>query len=670
MRNAVSFRRLDIQGLRAIAILMVVAFHAGLPIPGGFVGVDVFFVISGYVITGMLQREQASGSRIRLRRFFARRYKRLTPALALVVSVTMLLAIALLSPLGAQQVAAKTGIGAMLLAANVVIARTTGGYFDAPADLNPLLNTWSLSVEEQFDLVFPLILAVAWWASRRRYLAASPVIVVSTIAVISFVVTLATSGGGSMNSLPITFDWLPSEAVGFYGPVSRAWEFAVGAILVLLRTRDPRQSTATFSAVLGLAMIIGSMWLISELTPGPGARNLLPVFGTALLLYAGATTNPVSKALACRPLTSLGNVSYSWYLWHWPLIVFALLLFPSYPWAAPIAAMISIAPAVLSFRFLEEPIRTAVLVGKKRWILLITLTSGVSITFAALVLVLCSVGYGTATENAQRSMRLHAVDVAGCAPAEPYIDIPWSSCRWNESARGERIYLLGDSNAGHFSEAVISAGDRLGRPVTILAAPTCPFMDLRSYGPVEPDTCSGYVARAVDYLRTQPPSTIIIGSSSLPSMPLEIAGDDSGTEAWARASAQYISAVLQDTVEVLQSAGHTVVLTQVAIQFANDPHVFDVYKCTVWTLNMDQCDQTMSRKFADQRQKLMIDAYSQAAQSTSAKLIDVRDELCPLEACTTSLDGVFRYRDSTHISVDQSSWLAPLFENALKPETS
>ena len=155
-------RRTDIQGLRAVAVLMVVAFHAGLPFPGGFVGVDVFFVISGFVITGMVLRERRATGRIRFGQFYLRRFKRLTPALALVVAVTVTASAAVLSPLGTQQTAAKTGIGAMLLAANVVIARTTGGYFDADAATNPLLHTWTLSVEEQFYLAFPALIALGW----------------------------------------------------------------------------------------------------------------------------------------------------------------------------------------------------------------------------------------------------------------------------------------------------------------------------------------------------------------------------------------------------------------------------------------------------------------------------------------------------------------------------
>jgi peptidoglycan/LPS O-acetylase OafA/YrhL len=142
--------RPDIQGLRAIAVVAVIAYHADLPVPGGFTGVDVFFVISGFVIAGMLQRQWRTRGSVSLREFYWRRFARLTPALALLVSVTVLLAALLLSPLGAQQTTSYTAMGAMLLVANIVITQTTGDYFDAPAATNPLLHTWSLSVEEQF----------------------------------------------------------------------------------------------------------------------------------------------------------------------------------------------------------------------------------------------------------------------------------------------------------------------------------------------------------------------------------------------------------------------------------------------------------------------------------------------------------------------------------------
>jgi peptidoglycan/LPS O-acetylase OafA/YrhL len=161
--------RYDIQGMRGIAVLLVVLYHAGLPLPGGFVGVDIFFVISGFVITGLLVRELSHTGTNSFRVFYARRIRRLLPALALVVLITLLLSFALGSPFDRQQeVTALTGMGAMLMAANAVIFFNSGNYFATPPTNNPLLNTWSLSVEEQFYLVFPLLLLALWALVRRN----------------------------------------------------------------------------------------------------------------------------------------------------------------------------------------------------------------------------------------------------------------------------------------------------------------------------------------------------------------------------------------------------------------------------------------------------------------------------------------------------------------------
>ncbi len=262
---------------------MVVAFHAGLPTPGGFVGVDVFFVISGFVITAMLMREWAAQGRIRLGQFYVRRFKRLTPALALMLSATMVIGFFVLSPLGTQQDASRTAIGAMLLAANLVIAKLTGDYFDLEADSNALLNTWSLSVEEQFYLLFPTLLLVGWLLTRRarRTSHIGPVIVVTTVGVVSFALAML----GASGYVPPVEGWL----IGFYSPFTRAWEFAVGALLALAGERARITSRAEAEAVgaLGVAMLAASLLLINGATTFPGPATLLPVVGTLLLLLAG-----------------------------------------------------------------------------------------------------------------------------------------------------------------------------------------------------------------------------------------------------------------------------------------------------------------------------------------------------------------------------------------------
>jgi peptidoglycan/LPS O-acetylase OafA/YrhL len=343
-------------------VLAVVAFHAGLHVPGGFVGVDVFFVISGFVITSMLQREWETTGRIRFGAFYLRRFKRLTPALAVVVAVTAIVSALVLSPLGAQQTVAETGVGAMFLVANGVIAGNTGGYFDAPAAANPLLHTWTLSVEEQFYLVFPALLALGWYlapASWRRRLA--PGMTVGVVAAVSFGLALL----GSTASWPL----------GFYGPLTRAWEFALGALLALTATKVvPRSRSVTLSVGLGgVGLLAASLWLISDKTPFPGAWTLLPVVATLLLIWIGTATdaNVVTRVLGVRPLVKVGDWSYSIYLCHWPFIVFAVLLWPNVPHVRLLAAGLAFAPALASYVWVERPLRALQALTWRRLALLV-----------------------------------------------------------------------------------------------------------------------------------------------------------------------------------------------------------------------------------------------------------------------------------------------------------
>ncbi len=356
VRTAREPRRADIQGLRALAVIVVLIFHAGLPLPGGFVGVDIFFVLSGFVITKVLLREWNETGRIRFGSFYLRRFRRLTPALALMVTCTVAFSVLVLSPLGPLQTTAKTGLGAMLLSANAVIANLTGQYFDAPAESNPLLHTWSLAVEEQFYLLFPAILAMGWAAGRRmRNPKIFPLLLVTGIAIASFLLSMT----GSTSSEPENLSWL----LGFYSPLTRAWEFAAGALLVLGAVVIPQhlksaKHLGSLLGITGLGMVAASLWLISGSTPFPGVWTLLPVIGTVLLLVAGtASTNPVSQALSWTPMVKIGDWSYSIYLWHWPFIVFAVAIWPKSAIAAVVAAVASFVPAMISYLFLEKPIR-------------------------------------------------------------------------------------------------------------------------------------------------------------------------------------------------------------------------------------------------------------------------------------------------------------------------
>lgn len=241
----------------------------------------------------------------------------------------------------------------MLLGANLVIARISGGYFDLDAESNALLNTWSLSVEEQFYLVFPALLMLGFAIARRvRYARWVPGSLVLGVGAVSFFAALLEASGYV----------LPRESwlLGFYSPVTRAWEFAAGALLALYAPRIfvlSRRCAGAF-AVAGVALLAVSPFVIDDTTTLPGPLTLLPVLGTMSLLLAGADpANRIGRLLSTPALVRVGDWSYSIYLWHWPLIAIATLRWPNTRWVAPAAAVVSILPAIASYRWVEAPIR-------------------------------------------------------------------------------------------------------------------------------------------------------------------------------------------------------------------------------------------------------------------------------------------------------------------------
>jgi peptidoglycan/LPS O-acetylase OafA/YrhL len=673
-------RRPDIQGLRAVAVLMVVAFHAGLPVPGGFVGVDVFFVISGFVITGMLLREQQAMGRIRFGQFYLRRFKRLIPALALMVAVTMIISVAVLSPLGTQQTAAKTGIGAMLLVANAVIARTTGGYFDADASTNPLLHTWTLSVEEQFYLAFPALIALGWYiASRRRTLRFTPHVFVGSIAVVSF--GLASFGLAVLSSsTQLLGSYGPKiEAVlGFYSPATRSWEFALGVLLALVAPRLmilSRRITLALGFV-GISMLTASLWLISGTTPFPSAWTFIPVIGTLLVLAAGTgATNPVTRALAVDPMVKIGDWSYSIYLWHWPFIVFAGALWPDSRTALLIAAAVSFIPALASYRWLEKPIRN--LQGLRGWrvVRVVSITLFVPLFVSASTYLAANRGYWSPGIRAMQDAVLQplAMGSSECSAAPNLVStVPMDSCVLNANAAGKPIYVVGDSTAWHLSDAAFGASRLLGRPLSMITLKGCPFKDVFIQSPNLPsyrnqEGCRQRYESAMRWLGEQPPGTVVI--SDLNDWYRKKSDTAVGRQSDALTTSpagrtQVLDDGLTSTIVTLKHAGHSVLLVQAAPDFEY-PVKFDPLRCTWSELRADTCIARMPRSVADSIQQVERSSLQKIATQTGAGLFDPRDFFCSSDECTTQGHGVDLYRDAFHFSASASRMLAPSLAGAL-----
>jgi peptidoglycan/LPS O-acetylase OafA/YrhL len=318
--------RADIDGLRAVAVVLVVAFHAfPTVVTGGFVGVDVFFVISGYLITGLILSDLRA-SKFSFARFYARRARRILPALAVVLAAVLVLGWRRLLPAPYQSLGLHA-FASTLFFPNLM-SWSEVGYFDVAADKKPLLHLWSLGVEEQFYLVWPAVLLILSW--RWRWLTVG----LSVIVAGSFIYSFYATGH--------------QPAAAFYSPLSRLWELGVGGILASTNWQVKNRS---FLSVLGVILIVGSAIALQKTSPFPGALALFPVAGAALVIISG------SPLLGHKWPVSIGLISYPLYLWHWPLLSFAAMAGPT-SWlvrAAIVAA--SFILAVLTAVLIERPVR-------------------------------------------------------------------------------------------------------------------------------------------------------------------------------------------------------------------------------------------------------------------------------------------------------------------------
>lgn len=330
--------RSDIDGLRAVAIIPVLLFHAGVPgFSGGFVGVDVFFVISGFLITGIIARE-VDDSRFSIVRFYERRARRIMPALLAMIATVLVAGCALSLPRDLSQIAGSA-IAATLFASNFWFILHTG-YFAGGAETMPLLHSWSLAVEEQYYIAFPLLmLLIARFAPGRR------TAILIGVTVLSFVLAWVLQARG--------------DGIAFYMSPPRAWELLAGSLLAtgaipVLRMQASREAAAAAGLfAIGLAVLT-----YDHTTVFPGTTALLPVLGTAAVIHGGTQTF-VARLLSLRPLVAIGMISYSLYLWHWPLIVFSTYATdaPLTLWGRIVVIAGSVGLAVLSWRYIERPFR-------------------------------------------------------------------------------------------------------------------------------------------------------------------------------------------------------------------------------------------------------------------------------------------------------------------------
>ena len=634
-----------IQGLRAVAVLMVVAYHARLPLPGGFTGVDVFFVISGFVIAEMLRREWSSTGRIDLVEFVRRRVRRLLPALATVVVVTVALSAVVFTPLIQPARTALTGLGGLLLSSNAIIAATTGDYFDEPAASNPLLHLWSLSVEEQFYLVLPVLLLVGW-----RRLRPGPLPMVLAATAVSF--ALMQVGPRVAAATP-----LPDALFGFYSPLVRAWEFLLGVILALtVRWRDlPARITGVLGAA-GAGALIASAVLITPEVRFPGPVTLLPTLGTVLLIVAvEPRVGRLHDVLATRTAVAIGDRSYALYLWHWPLIVLAVPLLGDAVWIAVAAAALSIVPTLATHRYLEEPIRRRIDLPL-RPLLVRTLVVPVGVV-AGLAFGASAAWFQPPLADAAVQLNQRSLaQAAGCHGLTGLGPERFERCSFGDG-HGRPIFLLGDSNASTAADAVIPAGAALERPVIVASGPACPFLTVGRE--MRTDACVDFVDELLAWLGTQPQGDVVIVNSDTYWFRSERVSPD---------VAAY-GAVLEETVAAVMRSGHRPVLVQPIPVFdalaEGDPGGrWRLTDCSLAAFLRGGCGAAFELAETWPQQHIWRTTAA-VARSNALPLVDATDRICLDGVCRTDRDGRWIYRDGLHLSAQKAAELVDLFTDAL-----
>ena len=644
--------RADIQGLRGLAVLLVVLYHAGVAFPGGYVGVDVFFVVSGYVITRMLLREHKAHGRIDLKRFYLRRIRRLLPALALLLVVVSLVSI-LASPVGGQRIGARTGVAAAFFSANVYLATfSTDGYFDTSAELNPFLHTWSLAVEEQFYLVFPALLLGAIAMGQRLRPERAVAVAVGVVSAVSFVgaVAMVQVAGSGLVDDPRSF--------AFYMMPLRAWEFGVGALLAVMSWRPGTRVGGTLAAVGAVAVIWTSV-AFDAATVFPGLAAVPPVLGTALLIVGGNGDHVVGRALSVRPMTWLGDVSYSWYLWHWPAIVFAKALAPeSGATTAMAAGAFALVPAVASLRLIEEPFRHRAHVRVSRTVAL----GAVCVLAPVVPAVALEAGALRVDERHDLTLAFtpHADVELGCdGPILASPDFP-EACRWPAPGSTGTAVLFGDSNAGHLTEPFVAAAADAGLDAVVTTRSGCAPVDLVIDGDAPwLAGCRVWLGATMDALVTDPPDIVVLAGAA----DLRIAGYEGDLveitdPASGAALADPVAIAdawrdgLERVVDRLTRAGISVVIVHPVPKAPG----WDPEECAAvrYLVDQDSCAADVGETYADVAHIVRDFEQAVAAEREDVVTVDLWDAVCPDEPCRTRRGDQWLFRDGTHLSIEGS----------------
>ena len=668
--------RPDVEGLRAVAVLLVVVSHVfGFP-SGGYVGVDVFFVISGFLITGLLLREHERSGRISLRDFYARRVRRLMPAAVLVLAVTNVASYLLFAGDRAGQ-ALRDSAWALGFLANVRFASIGTDYFDDTRPASPVQHYWSLAVEEQFYVVWPCLLLLALFVSRRR----GPVVVLLLVTAASLVWSVLSTASDA--------------TAAYFSTPARAWELGVGALVAVAahkRWLPHRPGFGTAFGWLGLYGIVLAAFQLDEQTPFPGSAALLPVLATALVLIGGEAGAADRNPLLVNPVSRyLGRLSYSLYLWHWPVLILSVAVLPeSLHVAVPLAAALVL--SALSHHLVEEPVRHSSWLSRRPAPRTLPKGSGRRAAVAsAAALVLLGGGFvlptlalnseqtdvarprapsGPETLPALREEIARSLDPADWPPLRPplagitHAGAPeWiedkcdnvnegnlDRCRYGPADAARTAVVFGDSMAISWVPALREVLEPRGFSLQVLTRNQCPAPQLAFFRdrPEEPFTqCTEHKEWALEQVQRLEPELVVV-SNSITFLDKQVAEPtgDRRFERWREGMAQ--------TLERLEAAAGEVVV------LGAPPRAGNVQECVTRLSDPVDCTEQVSEDWLGVRA-----AEAAAARESGATYVDPEPWFCVDGRCPAVVGSTPVYTDGRHLTAAYARRLAPQLERSL-----
>ncbi len=647
--------RPEIQGLRAIAVLAVMFYHAHLPgMSGGFIGVDVFFVISGYLICGLLHRELAATGRIALGRFWLRRARRLLPNAALTL-LSVLVATALLRPANSYVPVASDVASAALSFANIRFAARAVGYFADDVHPSPVLHFWSLSVEEQFYIAWPLLLAALVALLGRQLIRWTPWLLAAICAV---------SFGLAQVVVEI------NQPLAFYHMEMRAWQLAAGGLLAALEPRLDgfARPLRIAAAWLGLAGVVAAATRLNGAMTYPGAWALLPTVSTLAILAAPMAERDwlsPTKLLGRQSLGWLGDRSYSLYLWHWPALVFTPLALPGVPFADATGLVIGSLMACVSYHWIERPLHHNAWPAASFW-------PQASMAVAAIALVLCGSAvlarpfwHQSRTAIAMTRLLQAAAKENGQNVADhchlALDEAVQPACRYGAVGATRRAVLLGDSHASQWFPALDIAARSAGWQLQAWTKSSCPMIEIPVwYAPkrAEFTACDRWRSDVLASLINGERPDIVFLSNRLDysgylldPVTRRVAIDQTAAQLWRIGYA--------DVVRRLSEANIKVVLIR------DTPRTLPTYADCLVDGGGARCDRSRSEAVAETPPEREV-----LRGIPDVALLDLSDRICTSKTCPLLREGRLIYRDSNHLAEPFAASLANAFAPYLAPGDS